>query len=222
MARPFPIGDQSEGINHARFKGGASPKALYDLLNAWVTPQKIIKGRGGAGSPFARAPAGTVGGIDFEGKVHVFAGVPTPNNDPLVEVHVLRHPDGTDAALLDVHAAFPFLGRIYCVAEWADEVVRHFWLQGQADWAPETAYTFGAVVSPTEDTGFVYEITNEVTANPWSASASIALNDEVLPTVANGFKYKATAVVGSPARTGDTEPVWPTTEGGTVTEYDNA
>ena len=38
--------------------------------------------------------------------------------------------------------------------------------------------------------------------------------DIVVPTVTNGYYYKAT----SPGKSGATEPVWPTTIGGTVTD----
>lgn len=218
MARPFPIGDQSEGINLVRFKGGASPRALFDLVNAWVTPQKVIAARPGCGDPYARAP-GTVGGIEFEDKIHVFAGEPVGNTDPLIEVHVLRHPTGAPAALSAVHQAFTFLGRIYAVAEWEDGTIKHFWLQQQPEWTADTLYNFGDVVSPTVDNGFIYEITNDLGIDTWAAAVETVVPDEVLPTVPNGLKYRATAVSGAPARTSDIEPTWPTTEGGTVTEY---
>lgn len=220
MARPFPIGDQSEGINLVRYKGGASPRALFDLVNAWVTPQKVIAARPGCGDPYAAAP-GTVGGIEFEDQIHVFAGVPVVNADPLIVVHVLRHPTGASSLLTAVHQAFTFLGRIYAVAEWDDGTVRHFWLQRQAAWQPSTLYNFGDVVSPSVDNGFIYEIINPLGIDEWAANVETVVTDEVLPTTPNGLKYRATSVNGTPARTSDTEPVWPTIEGGTVTEYRN-
>lgn len=217
--RPFPIADQSDGINLLRSKGGASPKGLFDLQNGWVTQKKTINARPGCGDPYAVAPTGTKGGVGFENKIHTFASSVVANSDPLVVVNVLKHPTGGAAALSTIHRAFPVLGRLYVVAEFADGVVQHYWLQRQTAWAPSTIYQFGKVVSPPADNGFVYEITNASVLLPWAADTEYALNAEVLPTVANGFKYKATTVVGSPARSGTVEPTWPTTESATVLEY---
>lgn len=218
--RPFALAEQSEGINLLRSKGGASPRALFDLKNGWVTAKRTINARPGAGDPIAAAPAGTVGGLSLEGKIIVFAATPVASADPNVEVRVLRHPTGGAAALSAVHYAAPLLGRLYVVAEFADGVVKHYWLQQQANWSASTVYTFGKVVTaPGDDNGFVYEITAPLAGTGWAADTETALNDEVHPSTPNGFKYRATSVTGSPCRTSDAEPNWPTTEGATVTEY---
>lgn len=48
----------------------------------------------------------------------------------------------------------------------------------------------------------------------WSAGAAFAVNAVVIPSTQNGFAFKAT-VAGT---SGGTEPVWPTTLGGTVSD----
>jgi len=53
----------------------------------------------------------------------------------------------------------------------------------------------------------------------WSAGLTVALNQWVLPTVANGHVYRA-GTVAPPGHTGGVEPTWPTTTGGTVVDGD--
>jgi hypothetical protein len=53
----------------------------------------------------------------------------------------------------------------------------------------------------------------------WQASTAFALNTCILPTTANGYYYKATAVSGT-GTSGTKEPTWPETIGATV--IDNA
>jgi len=51
----------------------------------------------------------------------------------------------------------------------------------------------------------------------WQASHNFAANDWIIPTTANGYIYKVTTDNGS---SGGTEPTWPTTIGGTVSDGD--
>lgn len=55
---------------------------------------------------------------------------------------------------------------------------------------------------------------NGANAGTWASTTAVALNAYKVPTTANTYYYKAT-VAGT---TGSTEPTWPTTVGGTVTD----
>jgi len=54
------------------------------------------------------------------------------------------------------------------------------------------------------------------TPDSWAASTSYSVGDIVIPTTANGFYYECT-VAGT---SGSSEPTWPTSVGGTVTDGD--
>jgi hypothetical protein len=216
--RTVAIAENSDGVNLLRVKGGASPKALFSLVNGWITQKKTINAR--PGTVFAAAaPPFTVGGVGFENKIHVFAETPVASIDPLVVVDVLRHPTGGAARLKLIHKAFPFLGRLYVVAEFTDGVVKHYWLENPVAWSASKAYAVGSVVRPVTASGFYYENKTPVSYPAWQASTEVAIADKRQPTTVNGFVYTVTAVGGpAPHKTGNTEPVWPTTVGATVVE----
>ncbi len=67
---------------------------------------------------------------------------------------------------------------------------------------------------PTWPTTIEATVDDDAGATTWLASTAYALDDLVLPTVANGYYYKCTTAGTS----GTTEPTWPTTEGATVTD----
>ena len=52
----------------------------------------------------------------------------------------------------------------------------------------------------------------------WQATHTYSLSDHVIPTVDNGYIYKATAIGSSPHHSGTTEPTWPITALGAVTD----
>lgn len=215
--RAVPIHNQSEGINLLRSKGGSSPDALFDLVNGWVTPKRTINARPGSVNE-ASAP-GTVGGVGFENKIHVFAATPVANTDPLIVVNVLRHPTGGAAGLLKIHRAFPFFGRLYVVAEFTDGIVQHYWLEKPNAWAATKQFSYKSLIQPTTETGYFYENLTIDATPAWQAVVEVAVGQFKQPRVANGFKYELTAVAGpTPARTSNTEPAWPTTDGATVKE----
>lgn len=227
MPRTVAIGQQVEGINLRRFKGGADPSGLFDLLNAWVTPKGTIKRRPGTRTVVNLGAAGDDmrGLFAFDGKFHTFIHYVTPNPDPQIEVHVLRHPTGGVAALTAIHKVFAFLGRLYVVAEFADGMVRHYYLNtsSASPWQANSPYRSGSRVVPTVQNGFEYEATGQAggaaVPNAWRPNVETAVGDYVQPTVANGFKYLAILATGTPPyRTSNHEPVWPTVELNTVLE----
>lgn len=217
--RVFPLAQQVDGINLMRQKGGASPSALFDLKNGWVTSQRTIKARGGSAKDVT-FPAGTKGCVGFESQFHTFSHAATAAPaDARVQVHILRHPTGGVAALAKIHRAFAFLGRLYVVAEFADGVVQHYWIESPVAWTASTKYSYGSTVQPPAANGFYYEMVTLDTTAAWQENAEVAAGDMKQPKVANGFKYEVTATTGTaPIRTSNTEPVWPTTEGATVVE----
>lgn len=218
MSRTFTLAKQADGINRMRSKGGASNTAMFDLVNGWVSPKGTLHARPGTRKRLV-FPAGTVGVVGHLGKYHTFAPWPIEPGDARIVVNVLRHPQGAVIALAKIHNAFPVLGRLYVVAEFADGVVRHFWLDSPAAWTAGTVKGYGLRVSPTVVNGFYYRAVNKSTAKAWTASTVKTVGSVVQPTTANGFTYTATAVSGTaPVRTSSTEPTWPTVDGATVIE----
>lgn len=218
--RVFALAKQTDGINRMRSKGGASDSALFDLQNGWVSAKGVIQARPGSRKVLA-FPAGTICVFGHQGKYHTFAAAPTFNADPRVVVNVLRHPTGGSAALLRIHNVFPVLGRLYVVAEFADAVVQHYWLDLPAAWTANTVLGYGYRVQPVagSETGYYYRATNIDTSPAWTASTVKAVGNFVQPSAANNFRYEATAVSGAtPSMTSSVEPTWPTTDGATVTE----
>ena len=227
MPRTVAIGQQVEGINLRRYKGGADPGGLFDLLNAWVTPKGTIKRRPGTRTVLNLGAAGDdmKGLFAFNGKFHTFIHYVVASPDPQVEVHTLRHPTGGVAALTAIHRVFAFLGRLYVVAEFADGVVKHYYLNTSAGspWQANHPYRLGDVVTPTAPNGFDYEATGQAggaaVPNAWRPNVETSVGDYVQPTVANGFKYLAVLATGTaPFKTSNHEPNWPTVELETVVE----
>lgn len=230
MRRTVNLGQQIDGINLMRWKGGASPSGLFDLVNGWVTPKGTVQSRAGS---LYHVPIPTGGGgaitcvglVGFAGKLHTFCHTYiAPTSD--VIVNVLLHPTGAAATLALIHAAFPFLGRLYVVAQFSDGVVKHYWLDAPPVWAANTAVNLGDQRQASTLDGVYWEVTGYVaggTVQPlpiaWQTNKTKALNDIVQPTEYNGFKYTATVFTGTgPHRTGNTEPTWPVVDGVSVTE----
>lgn len=127
--------------------------------------------------------------------------------------------------LKEIHFAAPFMGFLYVVAEFTNDggsglgTVFHYWLQTSGTWKAATVYKVGQIVSPTVSNGFNYQAVRVSAPNPvWVASTQHVLNDIIEPTVPNGFFYTETAVAGANPQTGLTEPVWPASEGSTISE----
>lgn len=206
------------GITRLRDKGGASPDSLYDLLNGYVTAARTIACRQGTRIQ-EKLPAGTKGLVWFRGVFVVFATEVIDAADPGVEVEVIRHPADVSIGLKEIHFALPFLGYLYVVAEFADDLVRHYWLERGEEWQPGHAYLPGTLVRPTNGNGMAYRVeSNRAGLTPWVASVGRAMADVVVPTVDNGFRYVVSEVAGDSPRSGTTEPAWPSNAGETVIE----
>lgn len=205
------------GITRLRTKGGASPQALFDLLNGVVTASRTIQSRYGS-STFSVLPAGTIGLAVQLGKFHVFSAAPVVMTDPNFVCHTLLYPTDPSVLLTNIYFAEPFVGFLYVSAGFSNGAVRHYWLQDATVWSSVTAFTFNEQVMPTVDNGFVYTISNQITAPVWVANTTEAVNNLVQPSVYNGLEYKATATTGTPIQTSDKEPKWPTVVGNTVVE----
>jgi len=210
------------GMTRLRSKGGASPDALYDLLNGHVTVAQTVKSR--PGTRLAHTiPAGCKGLVWFQGRFVVFSHVPVASADPRVKVEVLPHPDDDEdhkTPLKAIHYALPFLGHLYVVAEFVDGVTRHYWLQTGPRWQPDAMYQAGDLARPaTGDRGLVYVALNTHDGLPlWQPDVSYQVGDVVLPTVYTGYRYVVTEVHGERARSGEVEPLWPAVPDATVDE----
>lgn len=109
------------------------------------------------------------------------------------------------------------LGRIYVAAEFANGVIRHYWLQEPANWSPNTIYGLGDLVQPLIHNGYYYQANTKGNSPAWAAGQPKSIGDVVQPTSPNGWEYVVTDSTGN-AVTGDAEPAWPTSEGATVFE----
>ncbi len=209
------------GITRLRDKGGASKESLYDLLNGHVTAARTIRNRGGTRIA-NQLPAGTVGLVYFREKFWVFADAPLDAGADY-EVEVLKHPSDSSATLADIHFAAPFLGYLYVVAEFNSGDVFHYWLELGEPWQPGKTYFPGDLVRPTDPNGLAYRLESDRTGyTVWAPNVGRAVGDVVVPTADNGFKYTVTEVSGSAARSGTSEPEWPTNNGETVYEDANS
>lgn len=212
------------GITRLRTKGGASADSVYDLVNGYVTAARTIKCR--PGTRIAHTlPAGTKGLVFFQGKFVVFSDKVTASTDPLVEVEVLKHPTVPDAPIKEVHFSMPFLGFLYVVAEFEGATgprYPHYWLEKGEVWQPGKTYLPGALVRPSSGNGLAYRLESDRAGYvPWAPNVARAVGNVVVPTTDNGFKYTVTETTGSAARSGTSEPAWPTVAGETIFEDAN-
>lgn len=209
------------GITRLRDKGGASPDALYDLLNGYVTAARTIRIRPGTRIEVT-LPPGTKGLAWFDGKFVVFATEVTDPGDDRVEVEVIRHPESPELPLVDIHFAMPFLGYLYVVAEFAGGDVFHYWLEKGEVWQPGKVYLPGTLVRPTDGNGMAYRLQSaHGDYVPWAPNVERAVGDVVVPTTDNGYRYVVTDVSGADARSGSSEPAWPAEDGASVFEDAN-
>lgn len=218
MSRPIILSSLKTGMTRLREKGGASPDALYDLVNGYIDQ---------SGSPVNREgsvvdtilPAGTVGLAVYQDKLYVFALTPIIIADPDYVCEVLIHPDPAfGGSLKQIHFAKPFLGYLYVTAEFSDGSVYDYWLQKPDVWKASTVYPIGATVMPTTPNGYIYTAKTPITAPVWQPNTIYSVGQSVRPTVDNGFIYTITSTAGAAAASGSTEPDWPTQEGALVFE----
>lgn len=209
------------GITRLRDKGGASKDSLYDLLNGYVTAARTVKMRPGSRID-QTLPSGTKGLVYFQGKFVVFANIVIGSASEQVEVEVLKNPVNEDAILTDIHFAMPFLGYLYVVAEFDNGDVYHYWLEKGETWSASKTYLPGALVQPSDPNGLAYRLVSDTTGyTPWAANVARQVGDVVVPTTDNGIKYTVTETSGSGAKSGTTEPEWPTNDGETIFEDAN-
>lgn len=205
------------GITRLRDKGGASEDALFDLLNGYVTAARTIRMRQAARIQLD-LPPGTIGLTSFKGAFVVYADQVMPAG-PGYSVVVLKHPSNGAAMLKEIHYSLPYLGFLYVVAEFSDGSTYHYWLEEGKPWAPNTTYLPGALVSPTAPNGLAYTLVDTGGGHAtWEDYAARTIGNVVVPSANNGFKYTVSSLSGANARSGDTEPQWPATAGGTVNE----
>lgn len=222
--RAAPLTVIKDGINRLRTKGGARADSLYDLINAYVTEAKTVKGRPGTFREMI-LPSTTKGLVSFEGELHTFSaafGVTVPSG---YVVHVISHPDSDAEITIDIskiHFAKPYMGFLYVVAEFVGGDIYHFWLQGGSEWAANTVYRNGAVVQPSIPNGLAYKAIR--TSSPFPSWApNVPRTDgpppEIIePTIYNDFYYTVVETIGSNPTSGTTEPDWPEEEGARVFE----
>ena len=218
--RPFPLTVLNGGIDRQRIKGGASAANLYDLTNAFISNAGTIVPRDGT-LRYATLATTNVGLAAANGSFYVFSSQYSTASLPAgFQLVVLQDPTNSTAAVSKIWFAKPFLGFEYVVAQFSDGLVFHYWLQNSGTWTSNTDYTSASIVLPPVANGLAYQGIRHFPPQPlWTPETVIASGSYVEPNSATGFAYQAIAVAGSPAHTGGSEPIWPTTDGAIVQEF---
>lgn len=221
--RDAPLTVLKGGINRLRTKGGARSDNLYDLLNGYLTEDGTVHVRPGS-FLVATLDSSTKGLTYFQGSRHTFAAA-TVEVPPGYTLHVLVHPeqDPGEAVipLKKIHFAEPFLGFLYVAAEFDDDTVWHYWLQGSGSWTADTVWREGDVIFPTVLNGLAYQATRSAAANPvWTPNTPRTVGDIVEPTAenSNGYYFTVVDTSGATPTSGSTEPDWPSETGAQVVE----
>lgn len=219
--RQVSLSTLKSGITRLRDKGGASPDALFDLLNGYVDASGAPTSRGGTRLSIT-LPAGTKGLMPINGSFLVFSHVPTVIADPKYSCEVLVNPNDPDQPIKEIHFATPFLGYPYVVAEFDNGDVIHYWLQDGKPWQAGTFYHTGDIVEPTTPNGLAYRATRDGSALPsWAPNVPRAIGDTIEPTVYNDYLYTVVDVAGDNPASGAVEPTWPAADGAQVIEDTN-
>lgn len=222
MLRMELIASLKTGITRLRTKGGASPQALYDLVNGFVDASGAPTSRPGV-SQMHVTPAGTKGCTTFNGKIVVFANEVIDPGDARFECLVLRHPTDPTALLRTIHFAGPIAGALFVTAEFDDGEVFDYWMESADTWEAETVYFQNGLVQPTVPNGFVYRATRlDEPRLAWAAGVARTVGDEIEPTTYNGYWYECVDTLGNNPASGQTEPTWPTDDGAQVIEETSA
>lgn len=213
------------GITRLRSKGGASPEALYDLVNGRVTAARTIEPR--PGSALATTlPEGTIGLALFNGVFQVFSSEAVGPMPDRFNLNVLSHPDPdpeNPPELVRIWKAEPLMGGLYVVAEWSDDptVAYHYWVLsvGAPTWQPNHVYMLNETVVPSSPAGITFSAQRLNPADPvWEASKDYQVGDWVEPSTFNGYRYVVVEAGGTLPRSGETEPAWVAEEGALVVE----
>jgi len=217
MSRQATLNAVQGGITRLRDKGGASPNTLFELTNGHVTIARTIESRPGT-VRHAELPDESRGLGVHEGQLTTYCHrmVPVPAG---YRLEVIGHPTQADLPLRTIHFDGPAMGFPYVVAEYANGDVFHFWLERFVPWSANKPVIPGQTVSPTTQTGYLYQAGRTDTPAPaWSAGAARAVGDVVEPSTPNGYRYRVVEVFGNNPVSGSTEPTWPTETGHRVTE----
>jgi hypothetical protein len=192
---------------------------LYDLIDGYINAQGAPEIRPGTVIDHV-VPAGTVGLVAHQDKLHVFSHEPVVMTDPEYVCDVLRHPTDGNLAIAAIPFAESFMQVLYVVARFENGDVYHYWLRRFDAWEANTTYSHDQLVEATDDTGYLYRASRLTAATEpvWAPRTERAVDDVVAPTVYTGFTYRVIAVFGPSPRSGTVEPAWPVVEDGQVIE----
>lgn len=207
------------GIDRTRRFAAQTADRAYDLVNCYVNEAGRVLLRPGFTQQTGVLPTACRGLFGWRGKLHTFAATPQTNpNAALYVINVLRHPTGGAAALTKVHDVQLCCGALYVVAEFADGVRKHYWLQPTYTWSASLQLAINDLVQPIAPNGFYYQVIKNTVVQRWKPNTAYALNILVQPTTSNGFFYKVTSRKGTNPQSGAFEPPWPTVVGQVITE----
>lgn len=213
MSRQFLTATKG-GINRLRVKGSPSPDTLFDALNCYVDASGVPQSRPGTEQDYALPTAIPKGLVGYNDGLVSFSHQVESDVPAGVSVLVLLNPNDATQPIREIHFAAPYMGFLYVAAEFENDDVVHYWLQGTVPWQPNTVYMLGDLVSPTTPNGLAYRATRLNPAGAlWKPSTAYEVGDVVEPSVPNSFDYEAVDTVGINPRSGPTEPTWGTTPG---------
>lgn len=217
------------GITRLRVAGKASQEALYDLVNAKVTQAGDVESRAGTvldHDPATETLAGTKGLAAFDRLLWVFSHQSVELFGKYRNL-VLVHPEWPETPIREIHFSAPFLGFLYVVVEFestpdnepGETDTFHYWAERGVPWEAGTVFQEGQLVEPTTPNGLAYRASRSSDPAPfWEPGAPREVGDRVSPSTFTGYEYVVVAVFGANPRSGEVEPIWPTSNGGQVIE----
>lgn len=180
------------GLDQRKPRAVSDPNRLWLLKNAYVTTGHSIRKRPGLLLDAALEP-GTVGLVSAGGLLHTAYNGASPSishaNAKYQANYLPWDYPGVDsnAVMVDLVFMQQFAGYLYAVTAYES---------GTAPWRVRHHYR------------------DEAGGTAWAATTAYALDNVVVPTSSNGWRYVCTTAGTSAG----SEPTWPTTLGGTVTD----
>ena len=230
--------DYSSGLDLRKGASVSDANRLRVLDNCYVTTGKTIRKRPGL-TLVTTLETGTQGLRAAGGKLNTFYATGTVTHaDTRFVANKIAHPTLPAMEVKKIHYADVFNGYIYVSAEYNNGDIKHHYIDDVSSvtsWAASTTLTADSEVRPIVSNSLRYEVTTTglsgITEPTWPTTVGDTYTEPEAnytawstgkkttglaykPSVSTGFVYKLT----NDGVAGVTEPIWPTTLGGTLIE----